>query len=451
MDLKKDALAEAEAGKAVPDEIPGGSEHAIAVRNISKIYKIYDTPSDRLKELLNPFRKNYHREFWALRDINLQIPKGMTFGIIGQNGSGKSTLLQIIAGVLRPNSGHIEVNGRISALLELGAGFNKEFTGRENVFMQGAIMGISRKEMEARFESIAEFADIGHFIDQPAKTYSSGMYVRLAFATAINVDPDLLIIDEALSVGDVMFQRRCYRKIEDFQRAGKTIIFVSHSLGVVTSICTRAVLLDKGAITVSGEPKYVVNKYSKLLSEREEAYAKRLSGKYDKPSPKDERLQAPSGLKPQNTSEFRYGTGEAEIVDCQILDDKGEKTSILNMGKEYTVKYNVHFKKDVKEPIFGMMVKTLKGIEVFGTNTLYEGIPVGPARKGSGLTAEFKFIARLHQGAYALTIGVAESTPSSINALDRRCDIAVFRVLGNRKQWVGLVDMDIKTYIKASD
>jgi len=435
---------------AVLDKDPVGPAPAIVVRNLSKVYKIYDTPSDRLKELLNPFKKNYHRDFWALRDVNIEIPKGITFGIIGQNGSGKSTLLQIIAGVLRPSSGHVEVKGRISALLELGAGFNKEFTGRENVFMQGAIMGISRKEMEARFEKIADFADIGHFIDQPVKTYSSGMYVRLAFATAINVDPEILIVDEALAVGDVMFQRRCYRRIEEFQQAGRTIILVSQAPGIITTVCTRALLLDKGKMVEIGDSKRVVNLYSKMLAEREEAYAKRLSGGQKKEPQKDERLQSVSGLKAQSTSEFRYGSGEAEILDYQILDEKGEKTSVLALGKEYTIKYVVHFKKDVQEPVLGMMVKTLKGVEVFGTNTLYEGIPVGPAGKGSRLTAEFKFLARLHQDAYALTVGVAEVTPSSINALDRRCDISVFRVLGKR-QWVGIVDMDVNISIKVQD
>src|SRR3972149_8053062 len=218
---------------------------SVRIENISKVYRIYDKPQHKLKEaiLRGAFRRSaaYHREFWALRDINLVIPKGETLGILGQNGSGKSTILEIIAGVLQPTTGSLEVNGRISALLELGAGFNREFTGRENVFMSGAILGISKKEMERRFDDIVSFADIGEFIDQPVKTYSSGMYVRLAFATAVQVDPDILIIDEALAVGDLNFRNRCYRKIEEIKKAGKTILFVSHDTMAVRSLCTRAI------------------------------------------------------------------------------------------------------------------------------------------------------------------------------------------------------------------
>ncbi len=245
---------------------------AISVKNISKIYKMYRSPSERFKELLHPFNKKYHQEFQALKNINLDIQKGTTFGIIGQNGSGKSTLLQIITGIIRPTSGTVKVKGRVSALLDLGAGFHREFTGRENVFMQGILMRISRQEMERQFDEIVSFADIGDFIDQPAKTYSSGMYARLAFATAINVNPDILIIDEILAVGDAMFQHRCHRKLEEFQNLGKTIIFVSHSLGVITKICNRAILLDRGNILETGNPEDLVNTYKKLSEEREKQY-----------------------------------------------------------------------------------------------------------------------------------------------------------------------------------
>jgi len=244
----------------------------IRVENLNKIYKMYRSPSERFKELLHPFKKKYHQEFQALKDINLDIPKGTIFGIIGQNGSGKSTLLQIITGIIRPTSGTVKVKGRISALLELGAGFHREFTGRENVFLQGTLMRMKRDEMEKHFDEIVDFADIGDFIDQPVKTYSSGMYARLAFATAINVNPEILIIDEILSVGDGMFQNRCHRKIEEFQSSGKTIIFVSHSLSVVTKICNRAILLDRGNILETGNPEDLVNTYEELMKEREKQY-----------------------------------------------------------------------------------------------------------------------------------------------------------------------------------
>ena len=247
----------------------------IRVENLNKIYKMYRSPSERFKELLHPFKKKYHQEFQALKDINLDIPKGTIFGIIGQNGSGKSTLLQIITGIIRPTSGTVKVKGRISALLELGAGFHREFTGRENVFLQGTLMRMKREEIERNFDEIVSFADIGDFIDQPVKTYSSGMYARLAFATSINVNPDILIIDEVLAVGDDMFQRRCHRKLEEFKNLGKTIIFVSHSLRVVTKICNRAILLDKGNILETGNPEDLVNTYNKLSDEREKQYLKK--------------------------------------------------------------------------------------------------------------------------------------------------------------------------------
>jgi ABC-type polysaccharide/polyol phosphate transport system ATPase subunit len=245
---------------------------AIRVENLNKIYKMYRSPSERFKELLHPFKKKYHQEFQALRDINLDIKKGTTFGIIGQNGSGKSTLLQIITGIIRPTSGTVRVKGRISALLELGAGFHREFTGRENVFMQGMLMRMKREEIEKHFDEILSFADIGEFIDQPVKTYSSGMYARLAFATAINVNPDILIIDEILAVGDDTFQRRCHSKLEEFRNSGKTIIFVSHNLSEISKICNRAILLDRGNILDDGNPEDLVYAYNELSAEREKQY-----------------------------------------------------------------------------------------------------------------------------------------------------------------------------------
>jgi ABC-type polysaccharide/polyol phosphate transport system ATPase subunit len=245
---------------------------AIRVENLNKIYKMYRSPSERFKELLHPFKKKYHQEFQALRDINLDIKKGTTFGIIGQNGSGKSTLLQIITGIIRPTSGTVRVKGRISALLELGAGFHREFTGRENVFMQGMLMRMKREEIEKHFDEILSFADIGDFIDQPVKTYSSGMYARLAFATAINVNPDILIIDEILAVGDDTFQRRCHSKLEEFKNSGKTIIFVSHNLSEISKICNRAILLDRGNILDDGNPEDLVYAYNELSAEREKQY-----------------------------------------------------------------------------------------------------------------------------------------------------------------------------------
>lgn len=242
---------------------------AITVKDVSKRFRMYTSHAERLKELMHPFRRKYHQEFWALRDVTFDVPRGATFGIIGQNGCGKSTLLQVICGILKPTTGLVEVSGRVSALLELGAGFSRDFTGAENVFMQGAIMGISREEMERRFSEIVKFAEIEDFIDQPVKTYSSGMFVRLAFAVAINVDPDILIVDEALAVGDVAFQRKCFAKIQSFRAQGKTMLLVTHSLEAIKTYCDEAVLIDKGRIECKGDPTTVVNTFMDLLAARE--------------------------------------------------------------------------------------------------------------------------------------------------------------------------------------
>ncbi|MBW7957125.1 MAG: ABC transporter ATP-binding protein [Deltaproteobacteria bacterium] len=400
---------------------------AIRISNVSKSYRMYPAPADRMKELLHPFGKKYHKDFWALRDVSLEVPKGTTFGIVGQNGSGKSTLLQIIAGILSPTVGSVEVSGRISALLELGAGFNKEFTGRENVFLQGAMRGITREEMEEKFDSITAFADIGHFIDQPVKKYSSGMYVRLAFACAINIDPEILIVDEALAVGDAMFQRRCYRRLEEFQKSGKTILFVSHNVGTVTNICTQAMFLDRGRVVCLGSPKEVVNAYSKALAEREAEYARKMSGgkeiapKWDGEG-EDERVEGPG--------EFRFGAGGAELKEIELLNGKGEPTTFIEAGEPYTVRARVLFKKDMEEPVLGFMIKTLNGLELSGASTESAKTPIGPVRKGDFREIRFDQKMNLNPGQYAITSSVAEFDKSDRIFHDRRLDVLFFKVIG---------------------
>jgi len=417
----------------------------ISVKNVSKKFKLYNSPKDRLKEAFHPRRKKYHQDFWALRDISFDVPKGTTMGIIGQNGCGKSTLLQIICGILRASSGHVKTNGRISALLELGAGFNPDFTGRQNVYMSGALKGFTKKEMDERFDDIVSFANIGDFIEQPVKTYSSGMYVRLAFACAVNVDPDILVIDEALAVGDDMFKRRCYRKLEDFKEQGKTILFVSHSLGTITSICDRAVLLDKGKIVQIGKPKDVVNTYSKFLAEREDAYAKRVvAEKNKKKKQEDERIQKP---REASASEYRFGTGEAELVDVKIVNKKSGPVTILEFGENYIVKAKAFFKKDMEEPVIGFMVKTLSGLEIFGTSTLISDRSIGPVKAGTVVEAEFEYKMHLNPGSYSLTSSIAEFTSTDRLFHDRRMDVIVFKVIGIPKSY-GLFNMDTSIRLK---
>ncbi len=357
---------------------------AISVRNVSKSFRMYDSPTQRMKELLNPFKKKYHRDFWALRDVSLDISKGTTFGIIGRNGSGKSTLLQVICGILQPTSGKVRVSGRISALLELGAGFNRDFTGRENIFMNGAVMGINRDDMSARFDRIAEFAEIGHFMDHPIKTYSSGMYVRLAFALAINVDPDILIVDEALSVGDIRFQRKCFAKIEQFRKEGKTILFVSHSLDSVNLLCDTAVLIDKGHLLEQGKPKEITRMYQKMmLGEDPQTLKKKRSSSPHITADKmeNEELSRVRALADEKLKAREVGK-KAEIIDYGILDRKGKKVTLLETGEKYTLFSRAVVHEPLNALHLGYPIKTVKGLLLFGINNEVQKVEVRPQQKG---------------------------------------------------------------------
>lgn len=421
--------------------------YSVSLQNISKKYRIYDKPLFKVKEaFLRTFlrsSKAFHREFWALRDITFDIPSGETIGLIGPNGSGKSTLLQIIAGILQPTMGTLEVKGRVAALLELGAGFNREFTGRENVFMNGAIMGIKRKEMEKRYDDIVSFADIGRFIDQPVKTYSSGMYVRLAFATAINVDPDILVIDEALAVGDIIFQNRCYRKIEEFQKTGKTIILVSHDMTTIKKFCNRSILLDRGSIVRTGRPNDVVNYYYKLIAEREEEYLNQLKqecyNKFNRENSASVNLTENDGV--------RYGAGDARIVDFQLLNQEEKPVDVITTGEIFTIRSKALFLRDVEEPVMGMLIKTLEGIDIVGASTIEVDKPIGHIKEGTIVTMEFTQKNRLVSGVYTMSVGVSEKTASGIRALDRRMDSKVFKVVGINRSY-GFVDFDTEVRIK---
>jgi teichoic acid transport system ATP-binding protein len=380
-------------------------EIAISVRNLSKKYKLYDSPKHRLKEALNPFRKKYHRDFWALQDINLDIPKGTTFGIIGQNGSGKSTLLQIICGILQPTTGSVQVNGRISALLELGAGFNKEYTGRENVFMQGTIMGFDRQEMKRRFDQIVDFAEIGNFIDQPVKIYSSGMNVRLAFAVAINIDPDILVIDEAMAVGDIKFQRKCFIKIEQFRKEGKSILFVSHSLESVNMFCDTAILVDKGEILDKGEPKQVTQLYQKMMlgenikrmTDKKNVFQTIDREKREKDEQNRLRSLADARLK------TRKAEKKAEIIDCGILDQDGKKVTLLETSEKYTFFSSVIVHTPLKEVHLGYPIKNVRGLILFAVNSDYQQIDVGPVECGDIINGRLRLTMWLAPGNYFIS------------------------------------------------
>ena len=381
------------AGNISRDEI------AISVDHISKIYKLYDRNRDRLKEALH-IGKNIHcRQHYALDDVSFDVYKGETVGIIGTNGSGKSTILKIITGVLSPTAGNLNISGRISALLELGAGFNMEFTGIENIYLNGTMLGFSEKEIDDKLESILEFADIGDFVYQKVKTYSSGMFVRLAFAVAINIDPEILIVDEALSVGDVFFQNKCYRKFEDFKKQGKTILFVSHDLGSISKYCDRVILLEKGHKIGEGEPKEIIDMYKKVLV-----------GQLDQISNTNKSSAASSGEKWKDSMQLNpnvdeYGSGLAEFEDYCAYDNSGTITNTIIKGEEFTVKVKIRFFERLQDPIFALSFKNMQGTEITGTNTMFEKITTGTPEAGDVYTVTFTQNMSLQGGEYLISLG----------------------------------------------
>ena len=437
---------------------------AISVNDVSKMYKLYDNPMDRLKESLGLSRKKKYKEHYALNHVSFQVHKGETVGIIGTNGSGKSTILKIITGVLSPTGGEVSVNGRISALLELGAGFNGEYSGLENVYLNGSMIGFSREEIDAKLQSILDFADIGEFIHQPVKTYSSGMFVRLAFAVAINIDPEILIVDEALSVGDVFFQAKCYRKFEEFKEMGKTILFVSHDLSSIGKYCDRVVLLNKGEKLAEGGAKEMVNLYRRVLvnqyddadleegAENAEAGqdGQLTDGTAGENVSKKEHAGGGRAMKDSlnlNPKVLEYGSKLGEIVDFAIRDDTGMITNVIEKGKEFSVQMKVRFKEDVNDPIFAFTLKDLKGTEITGTNTMYEHTPVKPQKAGDVREITFKQIMPLEAGEYMICLGCTGYKDGDFTVFHRLYDVCNLTVITDKKA-VGYFDMFSKVSVK---
>lgn len=437
---------------------------AISVNDVSKMYKLYDNPMDRLKESLGLSRKKKYKEHYALNHVSFQVHKGETVGIIGTNGSGKSTILKIITGVLSPTGGEVSVNGRISALLELGAGFNGEYSGLENVYLNGSMIGFSREEIDAKLQSILDFADIGEFIHQPVKTYSSGMFVRLAFAVAINIDPEILIVDEALSVGDVFFQAKCYRKFEEFKEMGKTILFVSHDLSSIGKYCDRVVLLNKGEKLAEGGAKEMVNLYRRVLvnqyddadleegAENAEAgqEGQLTDGTAGENVSKKEHAGGGRAMKDSlnlNPKVLEYGSKLGEIVDFAIRDDTGMITNVIEKGKEFSVQMKVRFQADVNDPIFAFTLKDLKGTEITGTNTMYEHTPVKPQKAGDVREITFKQIMPLEAGEYMLCLGCTGYKDGDFTVFHRLYDVCNLTVITDKKA-VGYFDMFSKVSVK---
>lgn len=415
---------------------------AISASQITKIYKLYDKPSDRMREALGLSRKKLHRQHYALHSVDLDIFQGETVGIIGTNGSGKSTILKIITGVLNPTMGNITVNGRISALLELGAGFNMEYNGIENIYLNGTMMGFSKKEIDDKLDDILKFADIGEYVYQPCKTYSSGMFVRLAFAVAINIEPEILIVDEALSVGDVFFQAKCYHKFEEFKKMGKTILFVSHDLSSIAKYCDRVVLLNKGYKLGEGKPKEMIDAYKQVLV-----------GQYQIPEEEDSLLQdkdiekmAAKSAMGVNPDAIEYGTKAAQITDYFVTDKNGVKTTAIIKGEEFTIHYKVNFTEEIEAPIFAFTVKNIRGTEITGTNSMFEKAFLKGVKKGEQKEVTFTQKMDLQGGEYLLSFGVTGYEKDKFQVYHRLYDVLNITVVSD-KDTVGYYDMNSKVSV----
>ena len=428
------------------------SEIAINVKSVSKVYRLYDNPKDRLKESLGFSKKKRYKEHYALNDVSFHVNKGETVGIIGTNGSGKSTILKIITGVLNATAGQVDIKGRISALLELGAGFNSEYTGLENVYLNGTMIGFSKEEIDRKLNDILEFADIGDFINQPVKTYSSGMFVRLAFAVAINIDPEILIVDEALSVGDVFFQAKCYKKFEDFKKLGKTILFVSHDLGSVAKYCDRVVLLNKGEKVAEGEPKEIVDLYKKVMAGQsvyeKDSLAENLQSK-DIKEKDEQNMNDNEEWKTRmlmNPSVEEYGNRSAMIEDFGLFDSKGNITNTVRKFEKCVLKMKVHFNQEILNPIFAFTIRDLKGTELAGTNTHIENQDMGLVSAGTTVVVAFRQAFPFQNGQYLLQLGCTSYNGDNIDVHHRLYDVCCIQVL-SEKTTVGYMDLNVEVDI----
>lgn len=405
---------------------------SISVKDVTKVYQLYERPIDRLKEAMSITKKNYHKDFFALDKVSFEVEKGQTVGIIGTNGSGKSTILKIITGVLTPTEGTVEVNGKISALLELGAGFNNEYTGIENIYMNGTMMGYTKEEMDKKLPEILEFADIGDFVHQPVKTYSSGMFVRLAFALAINVEPEILIVDEALSVGDVFFQSKCFRKIDEIRQRGTTVLMVTHDMGSVIKYCDKVVLLNRGHFVAEGSAGDMVDLYKKILAnqfdieetEEVEEQTEQLSE-----SPKNDENEIWKEKLGLNAENIEYGHKKAEIIDFGIFDHNGEISNIVTKGEKFSIKMKVKFHEKQINPIFAYTFKDKKGTEITGTNTMLENCELIEANEGEIYEVEFVQNAIMQGGEYLLSLGCTIFKGEELDINHRLYDVTYLTVL----------------------
>ncbi|MBQ8231508.1 MAG: ABC transporter ATP-binding protein [Lachnospiraceae bacterium] len=425
---------------------------AIEVKDVRKIYKLYDKPSDRMKEAFGLGKKKNHKLHYALNGVSLNIHQGETVGIIGTNGSGKSTLLKIITGVLNPTEGNVQVNGRISALLELGAGFNMEYNGIENVYLNGTMMGFSEKEIDAKLPDILEFADIGDYVNQPVKTYSSGMFVRLAFAVAINIEPEILIVDEALSVGDVFFQAKCYHKFEEFKKMGKTIVFVSHDLSSISKYCDRVFLLNKGVLLGEGSPKEMIDAYKRVLvgqyevPDKEEHQNLLHDQALIEAAGKSSKVSSAAGTGAENPNALEYGDKKAQIEEFYLTDDNNVRTTAVIKGSEFTIHVRVRILEHIPAPIFAFSLKNAIGTEITGTNTMIEKAFLESAEPGQVKDVTFTQKMTLQGGEYLLSLGVTGYNKDTFEVYHRLYDVLNITVVSD-KNTVGYYDMESRVKV----
>lgn len=419
------------------------SSPAVQFSGVSKSYSIYAAPRDRLKELITLNTRRFHTEFWALRDVTFDVRRGETFCVVGENGSGKSTLLQICAGILTPTTGIATVSGRVAALLELGAGFNPEFSGKENVYLNGAILGLSSKEMDRRFPEIEAFAEIGDFIHQPVKTYSSGMAVRLAFAVSIHVDPEILLVDEALAVGDVYFRQRCMRKVHELRQRGVTILFVSHATGDVKALGDRAMWLEKGVVRALGKTDLVVAQYLAAMSEKDRVYQAR-----ELPD------AAPNATAPEEIIEsipnvdHRFGDGRAEVIGIAVLSEQGSRIAILQPNSTIVVRISARAKENLDHPIVGFMFRNHLGVDFAGTNTAREGTDLPPMRAGEICTVDFYLdLPALYASSFSFSPAIANGSLEHYSMCDWIDNAVVLQMERSDQPMYGQFHLDCRVAV----
>lgn len=437
------------------------SDTVVKVDNLSKCYQIYKKPHERLLQSFCRGKKTFYKEFWSVRGVSFQLSRGETVGIVGRNGSGKTSLLQLVCGTLMPTEGVCNVNGRVAALLALGAGFNPEYSGEENIYLYASLLGLSGQEIKQRYNSICEFADIGEFISQPVKKYSSGMYMRLAFAVAIHVEPDILIVDEALAVGDEAFQRKCYARLEELKREGMALLFVSHSASSIINLCDRALLLEKGQLLAAGKPKAIIAAYHKLLFSPADKIKNVIQaiqkGNSIEEGDLDSGANSDQGAKStkqkacfvegmQSKSIIYYEEKGAKITNIHITTTEGEKVNLLCKGEKYNYTYKVTFKQDCLRVRFGMLIKTVLGVEVGGYATSSLEKPIELISAGSEYNVTFTFVCRINPGVYFLNAGAKAVDGEEEIYLHRVLDALMIRVMPEENQQsTGFVDFDVET------